>query len=168
MVVVSTGAQTEADRLKTQSTEIAPIQLTPSIMRMVTTIDGAVRIDPDSTCYALGVILDGLASPKGAPSRGACYNSAIRYVKSSKYPCVAIVVSEDGTIDLIPDLMPQISRSEILEVIGQLKQVEKEEEFDLKKFNKAMSWYLSTSFTYCQKCVQRSTALGNGRVGSKS
>jgi DNA integrity scanning protein DisA with diadenylate cyclase activity len=73
---------------------------------MITAIDGAVLIDPTTTCYAIGVILDGLASNKGTPSRGARYNSAIRYVETCKYPCLAIIVSEDGSIDLVPDLMP--------------------------------------------------------------
>jgi hypothetical protein len=140
MVVVSTGARIEAERLKTQSTTIEPIQLIPRTMQMITAIDGAVLIDPDSNCYAIGVILDGLASRKGTPSRGARYNSAIRYVESSKYPCIAIVVSEDGSIDLVPDLMPQIRRSEILEAIEQLGELKEEENFDLKTFNRTMSW----------------------------
>lgn len=69
IVVVSSGAQTEAKRLEKQSTNIEPIQLTPEIVQMITAIDGAVLIDPTTTCYAVGVILDGLASNKGAPSR---------------------------------------------------------------------------------------------------
>lgn len=39
-------------------------------MKKITAIDGAVLIDPSSTCYAIGVILDGLASDKGSPARG--------------------------------------------------------------------------------------------------
>lgn len=140
MVVVSTGARIEAERLKTQSTTIEPFQLTPRTMQMITAIDGAVLIDPDSNCYAIGVILDGLASRKGTPSRGARYNSAIRYVESSKHPCVAVVVSEDGSIDLVPDLLLQIRRSEILEAIEQLRELKEEENFDLKTFNRTMSW----------------------------
>jgi DNA integrity scanning protein DisA with diadenylate cyclase activity len=146
MVVVSTGAQTEAERLKTQSTTIEPIRLTSRTMQMATAIDGAVLIDPDSICYAVGVILDGLASRKGTPSRGARYNSAIRYVESSKYPCVAIVVSEDGTIDLVPDLMPQVRRSEILEAIEQLRELKEKDKFDLKTFNRTMSWLSEHQF----------------------
>jgi hypothetical protein len=38
---------------------------------------------------------------KGDPSRGARYNSAVRYVESCKTPCMIIVVSEDGIIDLL-------------------------------------------------------------------
>ena len=140
MVVVSTGAKKEAKRLENQATIIDPIKLTLPIMKVITTIDGAVIIDPNSTCYAIGAILDGLASQKGTPARGARYNSAIRYVETSEYPCMAIVVSEDGSIDLIPNLMPQIQRSAILEAIEQLKNFKTEENFNLKKFNQTMSW----------------------------
>ena len=52
-------------------------------------------------CYSIGVILDGKASGHGTSTRGARYNSAIRYVDSSPYPCLAIVVSEDGLVDVI-------------------------------------------------------------------
>ena len=59
-------------------------------------------IQPDGTCHAIGAILDGLATEKGDSSRGSRYNSAVRYVNSSKYPVLAVVVSEDGWIDLLP------------------------------------------------------------------
>lgn len=139
MVVVSTGAQNEANRLQNQATVIEPIKLTPQIMESVTAIDGAVLVDTTSTCYAIGVILDGLASKHGTPSRGARYNSAIRYVETSDFPCIAIVISEDGSIDLIPDLMPQIPKSIIVNAIDELRKLTDEKSFDLKNFNKTMS-----------------------------
>ena len=107
-------------------------------MRTITAIDGAVLVDPSSTCHAIGVILDGSITKKGDPSRGARYNSAVRYVESQKedhtYTCLAIVVSEDGTVNLVPDLMPQISRSVILEEIEKLNELKEEENFDRKTF----------------------------------
>jgi DNA integrity scanning protein DisA with diadenylate cyclase activity len=138
MVVVSSGAGEEAKRLANQATVVEPVELTSQIMQVITTIDGAVLIDPSSTCYAIGVILDGLASKKGTPARGARYNSAIRYVERNQYPCMAIVVSEDGSIDLVPDLMPQIPRSSIMEAIEQLRKLKEQENFDLKTFNQTM------------------------------
>ncbi|MBC6990812.1 DNA integrity scanning protein DisA nucleotide-binding domain protein [Hymenobacter sp. BT491] len=101
LVVVTTEALAEADRLKLQCTLIEPVPLTPLITRLVTSIDGAVLVDPESYCYSIGVILDGKASGRGTSTRGARYNSAIRYVESSPYPCMAIVVSEDGLVDVI-------------------------------------------------------------------
>lgn len=101
LVVVTTEALAEADRLKLQCTLIEPVPLTPLITRLVTSIDGAVLVDPESYCYSIGVILDGKASGRGTSTRGARYNSAIRYVESSPYPCMAIVVSEDGMVNVI-------------------------------------------------------------------
>jgi hypothetical protein len=102
ILVISEGAVQEAARLTRQCFRVAPRLMTPSVLRLVTNIDGAVLIDPHGTCYAIGAILDGLATEKGDSSRGSRYNSALRYVESSRYACLAIVVSEDGLIDLLP------------------------------------------------------------------
>ena len=101
LLVITTEALAEADRLKLQCTLIEPVPLTPLITRLVTSIDGAVLLDPDGYCYSIGVILDGRASGRGNSTRGARYNSALRYVESSAYPCLAVVVSEDGLVDVI-------------------------------------------------------------------
>ena len=102
ILLISEGAAQEAARLTRQCFRVAPRLMTPSVLRLVTNIDGAVLIDPAGTCFAIGVILDGLATEKGDSSRGSRYNSALRYVESSRYPVLAIVVSEDGWIDLLP------------------------------------------------------------------
>ncbi len=101
MLVITTEALAEADRLKLQCTLVEPVPLTPLITRLVTSIDGAVLLDPEGYCYSIGVILDGRASGRGDSTRGARYNSALRYVESSEYPCIAVVVSEDGLVDVI-------------------------------------------------------------------
>ncbi|GAB3305290.1 DNA integrity scanning protein DisA nucleotide-binding domain protein [Hymenobacter tenuis] len=101
LLVITTEALAEADRLKLQCTLIEPVPLTPLITRLVTAIDGAVLLDPEGYCYSIGVILDGKASGHGTSTRGARFNSAIRYVESSPYACLAIVVSEDGLVDVI-------------------------------------------------------------------
>lgn len=101
MVVVSVGAQIEATRLGTQAIATASTALTPGLMRLITAIDGAVLIDTHNHCHAIGAILDGLATEAGDPARGARYNSAVRYVASSAHACLAIVVSEDGMINVV-------------------------------------------------------------------
>jgi hypothetical protein len=101
LLVVSTEALAEADRLKLQCTLIEPVVLTPIITQLVTAIDGAVMLDPQGYCYSIGVILDGKASGRGNSTRGARYNSAIRYVESSPYPTLVVVVSEDGMVDVM-------------------------------------------------------------------
>ncbi|HOX40391.1 MAG TPA: DNA integrity scanning protein DisA nucleotide-binding domain protein [Candidatus Brocadiia bacterium] len=69
-------------------------------------VDGAVILDFGGRCYAIGAILDGMATKNGNPARGARYNSALRYVEMKKQQgkdCIAVVVSEDGTVDVLPE-----------------------------------------------------------------
>ena len=106
IIVVSKNARSEAYRLRNQGFLIDAISLTPSIIRSITSIDGAVMMDLEGFCHGIGFILDGIATEKGDPSRGARYNSAIRYVETiTKNPeysnCFAIVISEDGDVDMI-------------------------------------------------------------------
>jgi len=146
MVVISNGAHIEAERLEKQSTRIDPVEITPEIMKLVTAIDGAVLISPEGICYAIGVILDGLASDKGDPSRGARFNSAIRYIQSQNYQCMIIVISEDGYINLIPDLMPRIKRELIDHAISELSVLNEGEKINLKVFHKIMNWCQNHEF----------------------
>ncbi|KAA9327494.1 hypothetical protein F0P96_16050 [Hymenobacter busanensis] len=104
ILIVSEGAGYEAQRLSRQCFRVAPRFMTPSVLRLVTNIDGAVFINPHGTCFAIGAILDGLATEKGDSSRGSRYNSALRYIESSRFPALAVVVSEDGWIDLLPSV----------------------------------------------------------------
>lgn len=113
MLVVSEAAPQEAARLRTQGLPIQPTALTPDIVLRITGIDGAVLVDSEAICHAVGVILDGQATTAGDPSRGARYNSAVRYVSGADAPTLCIVVSEDGYVDLVPMLRPQISKREV-------------------------------------------------------
>jgi hypothetical protein len=105
MIVISNKAAEEARRLRNQSTAVLPTPLTPELLLSLSSIDGAVLLDQHACCHAIGVILDGVASDLGSPARGARYNSAVRYLEyagSQGHLCVAIVISEDGTVDLLP------------------------------------------------------------------
>lgn len=106
MLVISRNAKSEINRLKSQGFLVQPKVITPDIIKKITSIDGAVLIDTDCVCYGIGVILDGMATTNGDTSRGARYNSAIRYVETIKNnkdysDCLAIVISEDGYVDLV-------------------------------------------------------------------
>jgi hypothetical protein len=141
MLVISAAAESEASRLDTQCTRIRPTKLTPDVLSMVTAIDGAVLVDTGAVCHAIGVILDGLATKRGNSARGARYNSAIRYVENSEAPTIAVVFSEDGTIDFIPDLMPQIHRSLLGESLAQFREIATAEVIDFKSYNRLMGWF---------------------------
>ncbi|MGW5891950.1 diadenylate cyclase, partial [Priestia megaterium] len=107
MLVVSNKAKEESYRLKDMSFNVNPFRLTKNFVKTISSIDGAIMADPSGVCHALGVILDGISVEYSAadPSRGARYNSAIKYrdlmKMDSKARFMIVVVSEDGMIDVI-------------------------------------------------------------------
>lgn len=145
ILVIFDLAPTESERLDNQCIRIKPVKMTPELLAMVAAIDGAVLIDARGICHAIGVILDGLASKHGSSARGARYNSAIRYVEG-KRECLAVVVSEDGSIDLVPDLRPQIRRSDITGAVTKLRDICVASDIDVREFNKTMGWLSSHEF----------------------
>lgn len=148
MLVISNNAKAEAERLGKQSFSLNPLILTVGIVQQITSIDGSVLIDKDGICHAIGVILDGLATDKGDSSRGARYNSAIRYYEhfGTKHPTVLVIISEDGMINLIPNLRPQIKHSDILDAIKKFEEMNKEEKIARKYFNQAMTYFQNVAF----------------------
>ena len=147
MLVISDSAESESKRLASQSTLVSPFTLTPEIMHLVSKIDGAVLIDPHGLCVAIGVILDGMASENGNSGRGARYNSAIRYVETMlPKKTLAIVVSEDGSVDLVPDLKPQIDRNEIASHLDELSKAANAEQLSMKHFYQIMKWFSAHRF----------------------
>jgi hypothetical protein len=103
-LVVTSAAAEEAYRLAPQALAIEPQPIGSRMLRALTRIDGAVLLSPDGICHAVGVILDGLATGEGDPGRGARYNSAVRYTAASSAPCLVLIVSDDGMIDVHPEL----------------------------------------------------------------
>ncbi len=98
VILEEENAKSEAQRLAQSSTSIIPSKIEPSSILRMSSIDGAIIVDTKGNCYAFGVILDG-KSVNGDPSRGARYNSALRYLKQleeKNTSCLIVVVSEDG------------------------------------------------------------------------
>ncbi|GAA1719214.1 diadenylate cyclase [Kribbella yunnanensis] len=122
MLVVHRNACDEAARLIPQAQQIRPKLLDAKALAAVTSIDGAVLVDPTGTCHAVGVILDGYASGEGDSSRGARFNSAVRYHDAQSGQCLVIIVSEDGMINLLPDLPRQVARDSVEKVVRQLEE----------------------------------------------
>ena len=151
MIIISENAIAESARLSGDSFPISPVKLTPESIKQFTTIDGSVLIDKDGICYSIGVILDGLASSQGDSSRGSRYNSAIRYFEHNKKLCptVVLIISEDGMIDLVPDLRPQIKHSTLSRAINKLKEfssMDKLNDSNWKKFHQNMNFLESVEF----------------------
>jgi hypothetical protein len=113
MLVFSEEAEREAYRLRNQAIGINPTEITSELVRRITGIDGAMLLSPQGICHAISVILDGIATEDGDPSRGARYNSALRYLATAPFPTMCLVVSKDGNVDLLPKLRPQVRKSAI-------------------------------------------------------
>jgi len=122
MLVVHRDADAEASRLSAQATLIDPTELTGEALAAVTSIDGAVLLRPDATCVAVGVILDGTATASiGDASRGARFNSGMRYQAASPGRCLVVIVSEDGMIDLVPRLPRRVRRFDVEQAVQRLE-----------------------------------------------
>jgi len=111
ILVITDNAIEEAKRLGKQCFPVKPIKLRAEIMQQITSIDGSVLLDRNAVCYAIGAILDGIATDKGDASRGARYNSAVRYYEyfGKKCATILVIISEDGIINLIPNLKHQVT-----------------------------------------------------------
>jgi hypothetical protein len=122
------------------------------MVKNVTAIDGAVLLNPQGVCFAIGAILDGLATPGGDPARGARFNSSLRYV-SNKTECSTIIVSEDGTAEWIPNLQPQIQRKELDAIQNEMTELLKQAEVDWDRGHKALRWLRANQFYLSEKCA---------------
>jgi hypothetical protein len=145
MLVISHDAIKEAERLHNQGSCVKPFSLTEDNVPWVTAIDGAVLCDPDGNCHAIGVILDGMASPRCTPTRGARYNSAVRYVYSVNN-CIAVVKSEDGTVNVLPDLRPQLRKCDLEERLNEFSEVVAADVVEWKAFHALMKWFQEHKF----------------------
>lgn len=116
-IVVSENPVSEVDRLGQEALSIKPEFLDHRDVARLGFIDGAIVLGPDGRCYAFGVILDGIATSSGDRARGARFNSSIRYQRTSQLGTMVIVISDDGTVDLIPHLKPRISRSVVEDAV---------------------------------------------------
>ncbi|MCI0155741.1 diadenylate cyclase [Leifsonia shinshuensis] len=150
MLVVRVDADDEAERLAPQALAIAPRRLDPASLASLTAIDGAILVAPDAQCHAVGVILDGHAvAGVGDPSRGARYNSALRYHQGApEGTTLIVIVSEDGMINLLPNLRRRVSRGAVDRAIRELADasadpVDFERAANASAHVRSLSFYLS-------------------------
>ena len=108
LLIITDAAKAEVDRLSgfARGYTITPIDFTNtenlSLIRSLSSVDGAVFIDRHLKCYGAGIILDGVAQRHGSTARGARYNSACCYLDNKNDgPYAAVVFSEDETMDVI-------------------------------------------------------------------
>ena len=106
--------------------------------------------DPSGLCHGLGVILDGPATESGDRSRGARFNSAVKYLESAQSETVIVIVSEDGMINILPELRTG-STTEVGEAMAALRAASSIEPVHPERFYKAfdhvkeIAFYLSVA-----------------------
>jgi hypothetical protein len=154
MIVVAEDAEFEAERLASQGTSIEPVEMSVDLLQQVSAIDGSILLDPHGRCHAIGVILDGLANDQCTPSRGSRYNSAVRYVRSGAARRLAVVVSDDRTVDVFPRLRPRQSRRELADHISVFIASTAD------NYHSSMNWLDARRFYLdAQQCAQVNAAL---------
>lgn len=147
MLVVHRQAGAEAVRLSPPAMRVDPCFLTESALLGVSAIDGAIVVDPTGRCHAVGVILDGRATPGlGDASRGARFNSAHRYLAEAGRECLIIIVSEDGMINLIPELPRRVKKSYVEDVLSTVEALSRAEPVDFEAFHKREEHLRSLAF----------------------
>lgn len=154
MIIVAADAADEALRLTQQGTGIEPALMTPDLLQRVSGIDGTIILDPHGVCHAVGVILDGVATSDCTPSRGSRFNSGLRYISAEDTRRLAIVISDDHTVDLIPLLPPQIARIDVETNIASL------EKATLDDYHKPRNWLDHHRFYFnSEQCGRVNSAL---------
>lgn len=139
LLIISSEAEAEAKRLAKQTTPIEPVTLTLDLVRRLTSIDGALLLSPQGVCYAIGVILDGAATEHGDPGRGARYNSSVRYF-ANRQNCIAVIVSEDGSAEWIPNLPPRIKRAELVQAQADIEELLAAATLDYRRVSNVFDW----------------------------
>lgn len=112
-LVITDQAQLEADRLGSSCIATVPRELEASTITSISSIDGAILVDLDAQCYAIGVILDGLSNNNTDNNedlaRGSRYNSAIRYINTTENKTIVAVISVDGMVNILTKKSPPTS-----------------------------------------------------------
>jgi hypothetical protein len=137
-LIFSDNAAKEADRLRCEGFAVDPFEVTADNVAAYSVIDGAVLLDPDCRCHAFGVILDGDSiGDKADASRGARYNSALRYYEKRRSfgdRLCLVILSDDGMLDIVPVLKPKVKRSRIDELMIRLMSITSHGEIDLDEY----------------------------------
>lgn len=154
MIVFARDAAAEAVRLETQGTRIEPTAINREILERATSIDGTIIADPQGVCHAVGVILDGSATPTCTPARGARYNSAVRYVGDGSTGRMALILSEDGTLDVVPLLRRQMDGELLEQAVVALCSASLDDYHQPRSFLDEVRFYLTE-----EQCQRVNTAL---------
>lgn len=149
MLIISNDAPAEAERLAPQAWSTVPRVLSSAMLEQLTSMDGSILVDGQGRCHAIGVILDGLAQGVGDPSRGSRFNNAVRYLGNNPPRAVIVTYSADGSINILPELIPLVKRSAVQKAVDDFVAAVADENvgyevlFDLWEAAEKLGFYLS-------------------------
>lgn len=87
---------------------IKPVQLDEKNVEKLSSIDGAIIMDENCTCYGFGAVLDGLDTGSGNRGRGSRYNSSERfynlYKNEENTGLMVFILSDDGNFNFFPEM----------------------------------------------------------------
>jgi DisA bacterial checkpoint controller nucleotide-binding len=149
MLMIAEDAAVEAERLAGQGTTIKATSADADLIACAVRIDGSILVDPTGQCHAIGVILDGPANQNCSGARGSRFNSAIRYVDAIDSARVAIVISDDRTIDIYPLLRKQIDRDIVERQLVALETATIDNFYEPRRFVDENRFYLTQ--TQCNR-----------------
>lgn len=98
-VIIDFNRRTLKKKLGGHSVDTEMTLKDPAISHMAK-IDGALLVDQEGRILAFGCLLDGPRLKSEYLSRGARFNSALRYTAKNKN-CIAVVISQDGNCSVI-------------------------------------------------------------------
>lgn len=108
ILVVMKDAQKYIDRYRDLAMAIEPVTLDAKNVERLSSIDGAILIDEQCTCYGFGVVLDGTDTGEGNRARGSRYNSSQRFYQWCRSQHDAdiflFVLSDDGNYNFFPEM----------------------------------------------------------------
>ena len=139
-LVISSDPAQETDRLGGEAMTIEPTRLTPELIARLSRVDGAILLGPDGRCHAFGVILDGAAVGRGDRARGSRFNSAVRYQRTQRESgnqSVLVVVSVDGSVDILPALQPRVHRHEVEATVSTFCSISEHGSNNAEEFSRA-------------------------------
>jgi hypothetical protein len=157
MLIICRDAEEEALRLQKQCLVIEPIQLNSESVLNLSSIDVGILLDTTGMAYAQGVILDGVVGNTGDSARGSRYNSGMTYqeYRGAAKPTCLVIVSEDGMVDIVPKLRPQVKHSDIRHGIQSLEGILAQENPEVAGFNKLMDYFRNMQFYLTpDECMQ--------------
>ncbi len=145
-LVISDAAEAEAVRLKREALGIRPQMLSPRLLQLAVSAGGALMLGPDGVCHAIGVRLDGMATEAADRAGSARLHAAVRYQQSARrylgQRSVAVVISDEGAIDVISSLPTAVPRHAVEEKFVRLAEfLDAHPEGNMLEIHELLVWF---------------------------